>query len=95
MPSSFVWYELMTTDTKAAETFYRDTVGLGAKDASMPGMNYTLLTMGETHVAGVMDLPEDAKKMGTPPNWIPTEKLNSSRPRMASSLPSLVRSTAL
>jgi predicted enzyme related to lactoylglutathione lyase len=70
MSSSFVWYELMTTDTKAAETFYRDAVGLGAKDAAVPGMNYTLLTKGETHIAGVMDLPADAKKMGMPPNWI-------------------------
>lgn len=70
MPSSFVWYELLTTDTKAAETFYHDVVGLAARDASMPGMNYTLLTKGETLVGGVMNLPEDARKMGTPPNWI-------------------------
>ena len=24
----FIWYELMTSDTKAAETFYRNVIGL-------------------------------------------------------------------
>jgi hypothetical protein len=26
-PGSFAWYDLMTSDTKAAETFYRGTRG--------------------------------------------------------------------
>ena len=36
----------------------------------MPGMQYTLFTAGETRVGGLMDLPEQAKQMGTPPNWM-------------------------
>jgi predicted enzyme related to lactoylglutathione lyase len=66
----FVWYELMTTDVKAAETFYRNVVGWGAQDASQPGMTYTMFTAGESPVAGLMDIPEDTKKMGARPGWI-------------------------
>jgi uncharacterized protein len=67
---SFVWHELMTTDTQAARAFYGKVVGWGAQDASMPGMHYTLFTVGETRVGGLMDLPEQADQMGTPPNWM-------------------------
>src|SRR5712692_11960682 len=67
----FVWYELMTTDMEAAKAFYANVVGWGTRDASMPGMAYTLFTAGEASVSGLMDLPEDArKKMGAKPSWI-------------------------
>ena len=26
-PNQFVWYDVMTTDTNAAETFYRSVIG--------------------------------------------------------------------
>ena len=32
MPNSFFWYDLMTTDTKAAQKFYCDVVGWTAQD---------------------------------------------------------------
>jgi uncharacterized protein len=66
----FVWYELMTTDMEAAKAFYAKVVGWGTRDASMPGMAYTLFTAGETSVSGLMDLPEGAKRMGAEPLWI-------------------------
>ena len=31
----FVWYELLTSDPKAAETFYQKIVGWEMKDAGM------------------------------------------------------------
>ena len=43
----FVWYELMTTDMEAAKAFYAKVMGWGARDASMPGMAYTLFTAGD------------------------------------------------
>ncbi len=46
----FVWYELMTTDMEAAKVFYAKVVGWGTRDASMPGMAYTLFTAGEASV---------------------------------------------
>lgn len=66
----FVWYELMTTDTHAAETFYKDVVGWDARDAGMPGVNYTLFTKGERQVAGLMTMPEGALEMKVPPAWL-------------------------
>jgi uncharacterized protein len=66
----FVWYELMTTDLKAATAFYAKVVGWGMRDASTPGMSYTLLTLGEASVGGLMQLPEDARRMGAEPRWL-------------------------
>ena len=36
----------------------------------MTGMAYTLFTVGEASVSGLMTLSEDAKKMGARPRWI-------------------------
>lgn len=70
MHGKFVWYELMTTDMKAAEAFYKDIVGWSARDAGMPGMNYTLLSAGDHQVAGLMTMPEGALDMQIPPAWL-------------------------
>jgi predicted enzyme related to lactoylglutathione lyase len=70
LASRFVWYELMTTDTASARLFYGSVVGWGTRDASQPGMTYTLFTVGESPVAGLMDLPEQARQMGSPPSWL-------------------------
>jgi predicted enzyme related to lactoylglutathione lyase len=66
----FIWYELLTSDKPAAERFYRDVVGWGAKDSGVPGVDYTLLTIGDDGVAGLMTLPPEAAKMGARPGWI-------------------------
>jgi uncharacterized protein len=68
--SSFVWYELMTTDAAAAKTFYADVVGWKTQDVPMPGMTYTLLLMGETQVGGLMTLPQEARQAGMRPCWV-------------------------
>ena len=64
----FVWYELMTSDTAAAERFYRSVVGWNAKDAGMPDMSYTIFSAGEHMVGGLMATPKEAE--GMPPGWI-------------------------
>ena len=66
----FIWYELMTTDMEAAKAFYADVVDWGTQDSSMPGMPYTLFTAGTASVSGVMDLPEEARKLGMRPGWL-------------------------
>lgn len=68
--SRFVWYELMTTDMEAAKRFYTKIVGWGTQDMSQPGMAYTVFNAGAAPAAGLMNLPDDAKKMGAPPSWI-------------------------
>jgi predicted enzyme related to lactoylglutathione lyase len=66
----FVWYELITTDMAAAKAFYSKVVGWGAQDVSTPDLAYTLFTAGRAEVSGLMDLPEDARKMGATPWWM-------------------------
>lgn len=68
--SPFVWYELMTSDASAAEAFYRSVVGWKTADAGMPGMKYTLLSVGDMAVAGLMDLPAEASAAGARPGWL-------------------------
>lgn len=66
----FVWYELMTTDIETAKAFYTNVVGWSARKISMPGSAYSLFTVGDAPVTGVMNLPEQATRMGVTPHWI-------------------------
>ena len=69
MPNNFVWYELMTTDAKAAEGFYGKVVGWKAQDSGQAGMTYTLLHAGDVPIAGLMALPKEACDAGAKPGW--------------------------
>lgn len=69
-PSPFIWYELMTTDTAAAEEFYRAVIGWRTRDAGMPGLKYTLLSVGEVQMGGMMALPQEACNAGAQPGWM-------------------------
>src|ERR1700677_5233960 len=66
----FVWYELMTTDMEAAKAFYANVVGWGTRGASAPGLAYSLFTSGDSPVAGLMNVPEGARRTGVPPQWM-------------------------
>jgi predicted enzyme related to lactoylglutathione lyase len=66
---SFVWYELMTTNPAAANAFYGNVLGWHARDASMPGLAYQLMTVETTPVAGLTSLPDDARRAGVAPHW--------------------------
>jgi predicted enzyme related to lactoylglutathione lyase len=66
----FIWYQLLTTDVEAAKGFYTEVVGWGTRDASAPGMPYTLFAAGEASVCGLMRLSDDARKMGARPAWL-------------------------
>jgi predicted enzyme related to lactoylglutathione lyase len=66
----FVWYDVMTSDTKAAQSFYHSVIGWDATDSGMPDRSYTLLSMGSTMVGGLMPIPEDARKAGVRPAWM-------------------------
>src|SRR5437763_11928423 len=65
----FFWYDLMTTDTKAAEKFYHDVVGWDAKDAGSPDHCYTLLSKGPDMVGGLMPIPKGVWDNGAKPCW--------------------------
>jgi predicted enzyme related to lactoylglutathione lyase len=65
----FFWYELMTTDPKAATEFYTAVVGWSAAPFG-GGMSYTVLSAGERGVGGIMDMPEAYRKGGGHPAWV-------------------------
>lgn len=69
----FVWHELMTTDPKAAQDFYKEVVGW--KTSSMEGsdMQYDFWLAGDTPdtaIGGLMAMPPGAAEMGAPPSWL-------------------------
>jgi predicted enzyme related to lactoylglutathione lyase len=66
----FIWYYLMTTDTKAAAKFYGDVIGWTAQEHPMAGGGkYTIFSKGSTMVAGLMVIPEPVRAEGVPPCW--------------------------
>ncbi len=61
----------MGNDLKAAVDFYTGVVGWNAKDAGMGfDFDYQIVWTGSTMVAGMMDVPEEAKAMGAKPSWL-------------------------
>jgi hypothetical protein len=67
---SFIWYELMTGDTGAAEQFYRDVLGWTATDTSVPGIAYTTFKAADVPVAGLMALSAEMRDAGAQPGWL-------------------------
>ena len=60
----------MTTDITIAKAFYASVVGWGARGASMPDSAYSLFTIGDSPVTGLMNMPEDARRTGVTPHWL-------------------------
>src|SRR6202012_6113875 len=66
----FVWFELMTTDTKSAIAFYEKAVGWTGQAMPMPGMEYTVFLVDQDAIGGVLPLSDEAKKMGAVTGWV-------------------------
>lgn len=66
----FVWYELLTSDARAAEAFYAAVIGWRMADAGQPGTAYTLACAGEHRVGGIMRLPQEVCDQGGRPGWL-------------------------
>jgi uncharacterized protein len=67
---SFVWCELLTTDTAAAESFYKKVVGWASVPFAPDGSYTVFNNSSGAGAAGVMKLPDSAKQMGAPPHWL-------------------------
>jgi uncharacterized protein len=71
---SFIWYELMTTDSNAAAGFYGAVMGwkiAGQPDALPGGQDYRMIARSDGGSAGgVMKLSPDMVKHGARPLWI-------------------------
>ena len=66
----FGWYELLTTDLAAAQSFYGAVLGWQTRSAATPRFDYRLFTMGERAVCGLMELPPEGRRMGAAPRWV-------------------------
>ena len=60
----FVWYELMTTDPKAAAAFYEKVFGW-----RMTGEGYVHVNVGDRSIGGMMELPKHLCDIGVHPHW--------------------------
>lgn len=65
----FIWYELMTTDTTAAEKFYGGLVGWSFADAGQAGTPYRLFSADGPAVGGVLELTPHMIDGGARPLW--------------------------
>jgi predicted enzyme related to lactoylglutathione lyase len=79
-----LWYELMTTDMKAAETFYKKVVGWTSAPFDGSPQPYAMFSRsGEIPVAGVLKTPENVT---APPFWamyVGVPKLEEARDQIA------------
>jgi predicted enzyme related to lactoylglutathione lyase len=66
----FCWYDLMTTDPKAATDFYTKVIGWGTEAWDGGPMPYTMWKANRGPIGGVTELPEAVKQAGAPPHWI-------------------------
>ncbi len=65
----FSWFELMTTDVAGAKKFYKSLFGWKTAEMKMPGMKYTIISVGKDQVAGMMLPPPAPKAKKMPPQW--------------------------
>jgi len=70
MHGQFFWYDVMTTDTRAAAGFYGEVLGWGVQKADAEGKEYSIFTVNGQGVAGLMPIPEDAARHGACPAWM-------------------------
>ena len=66
----FVWYEDLAKDPKAAIDFYTEVVGWKTQPFTESGHDYVMWVGSQGPLGGVMKLPDEAAKMGTPPHWM-------------------------
>ncbi|MCW3848149.1 VOC family protein [Sphingomonas sp. LB-2] len=68
---SFIWYELMTADPKAAKTFYDDVIGWDIGEPMPGGKDYRGINAPDGMAGGVMGLDADMLAHGAKPVWLP------------------------
>jgi uncharacterized protein len=83
---TFIWYDIMTTNTKAAAIFYSPVIGWDAHEHVLADDRiYTVLSKGPVMVAGLMTIPEELGAQGAPPCWsgyIATEDVDGDAARV-------------
>src|SRR5438552_15678562 len=67
MANPFVHVELMSTDVDKSKAFYKELFDWQYEEMSMPGMNYTIIKVGEGTGGGMMKNPMP----GASSMWMP------------------------
>jgi predicted enzyme related to lactoylglutathione lyase len=70
MSSTFIWYELLTSDPDAAGAFFGAVLGWTVTNSQQPGMDYRIFNVGDVPVGGLMALPPGAGESGMQPGWL-------------------------
>jgi predicted enzyme related to lactoylglutathione lyase len=65
----FVWHELMSNDMASATRFYGKVVGWTTQPSAQDP-SYLMFVAEGRPTGGLMALPEEARAMGAPPNWL-------------------------
>ncbi|MFC5069731.1 VOC family protein [Flaviflagellibacter deserti] len=77
---TFIWHELMTTDTAAAQKFYGDVVGWTFKSPppgmGMPDVPYTLISTNGQDVGGMMAQSDTCGGGEAKPGWLGSVKVD-------------------
>jgi predicted enzyme related to lactoylglutathione lyase len=69
-PGTFSWTDLTTTDQDAARAFYGELLGWNAEDVPVgEGIVYSLMKVGDAHVAAISPQPQAQREAGVPPMW--------------------------
>ena len=63
----FIWYELMSTDPKAALNLYSGLTGWSHKSWDA---DYDMWMIGDRRMAGCFKLPSGAQEQGAPTHWV-------------------------
>jgi uncharacterized protein len=71
MTGKFFWYELMTSDPRAAIAFYGDVLGWTSHSFGddLQGAPYYVQSGSAGNVGGIMAIPAELKDHGVPPWW--------------------------
>ncbi|WP_380880126.1 VOC family protein [Sphingomonas sp. DBB INV C78] len=69
-PGDYIWYELLTSDAAAAQSFYALILGWHFADSGQQAMDYRIINAGPNSVGGVMEITPDMAKHGAKPVWL-------------------------
>ena len=69
-PGALTWSELTTRDPDRAKLFYSKVFGWGAQDNADSGVTYTMFTLRNKPLAGMMPMSSEATSANLPPLWM-------------------------
>ncbi|BBE32498.1 hypothetical protein SmB9_01560 [Sphingosinicella microcystinivorans] len=69
-PGDYIWYELLTSDVPAAQTFYAGVLGWNFVDSGQSDMDYRIINAGANSVGGLMEITKEMADHGATPTWL-------------------------